>query len=133
MNGLHPAVRHLLLCEQVLIEEGDPSHVSLMRLVSGIRALDDPPYPLCHGELCAFVQLIECRGPGDVRMEIVQADGDVVIFQTATRNVQFPNDPLQLVGLSFRFLDVTYPAPGLYWVRFTYNEQSLHQEPLLLR
>src|SRR4051794_14168442 len=121
-NGVHPTVRHLLLCDEVVVD-ADQQGVSLIRLASTIRSLNDPPFPLCHPQLSAFVQMIECRGPADVRMEIVQADGDEVVFHTATRRVAFPNDPLELVGLSFRFLDVTFPSAGLYWVRFTYNGQ----------
>jgi hypothetical protein len=131
MNGLHPTVRNLILCDEVVFD--DQRSVSLIRLVSTIRSLRDPPYPLCHPRLCAFIQLIECRGPGDVRAEIVQADGEGIIFQTATRRLQFPNDPLELVGLSFQFLDITFPEAGLYWVRFVYNEQPIAQQPLLLR
>jgi hypothetical protein len=66
-------------------------------------------------------------------VDIVQADTEVITFSTRTRTMPLPNDPLEVVGLSFRIFHCPFPDPGLYWVRFVYNDTVIAQQSLLLR
>jgi len=133
MNGLHPVVRYLVACEEVVVDPDNPHRVTLVSLISSIRSLTDPPYPLQQPELCVFVQMTECRGQGDCRLEIVQADSGQVVFRTRTRPLSFGNDPLDVFGLSFRIRNCPFPEPGLYWIQFWYNEQVIAQQPVQMR
>ena len=128
-----PTVRYLIVCEDILTDPAVPQQVSLLNLVSSIRSQIQPPYPLSHPELCVFVQLTECRGSASCRVEVVQADSNDAIFQTRTRAVAFPTDPLEVVGLSFRLRNCSFPEAGLYWIQFWYNDAMIAQQPLLLR
>jgi hypothetical protein len=107
--------------------------VTLVNIVHAIHAVEQPPFPLRHPEFCVFAQLTACRGAGQVRIEIVQADPGRVVFRTLTRSVAFGNDPLEVVGLSFRIRDCPFPEAGLNWIQFWYNDHMIAQEPLLLR
>jgi hypothetical protein len=128
-----PTVRYLILCEDVQKDPDNPRRVTLVGLISAIRAVQEPPFPLLYRELCVFLQLTECRGPAEGRIEIHHADSGQVVFCTRTRTVPFGNDPLEVVGLTFRLRNCLFHVPGLYWVQFWCNDNSIAQQPLLLR
>ncbi len=133
MSEVHPTVRYLIICEDVQTDPDNPRRVTLVGLISAIRTLETPPFPLVFREICVFVQLTECRGSADGRIEIHHADSGQVVFRTRTRTIPFGGDPLEVVGVTFRIRNCLFQAPGLYWVQFWYNEQMIAQQPLLLR
>jgi hypothetical protein len=133
MKGVHPLVRYLIVCDDIRTGPDNPQRVSLVGLCSAIRSLADPPFPVCHEELCVFVQLTGCRGPGQGRIEIVHADSGRMDYRSPTWPLPLPSDPLEVVGLPFRLRNCVFREAGLYWVQFWYDEQCLAQQPLLLR
>ena len=133
MNTVHPTVRYLIVCEDVGVDPEHPRRVTLNGLVSAIRSLEQPGYPLLYREFCVFLQLTECRGTAEGRIEIQHSDSGDVVFRTMTRSIAFGSDPLEVVGATFRIRDCLFPESGLYWVQFWYNENMLAQQPLLLR
>lgn len=133
MSAVHPTVRYLIICDDVQTEPEHPLRVTIAGLVGAIRSLEQPPYPLRYRELCAFLQMTECRGPAVGRMEIQHADSGGVIFRTPKRTIPFGTDPLELVGIVFRMQDILFPQPGLYWFQFWYNDEIIAQQPVLLR
>ncbi len=133
MSQVHPTVRYLILCEDVQTDPDNPRRVTLVGLISAIRSLEQPPFPLLYREICVFLQLTECRGPADGRIEVHHADSGQVVFRTRTRTIPFGSDPLEIVGATFRIRNCLFQEPGLYWVQFWYNEQMIAQQPLLLR
>ena len=110
-----------------------PRRVTLVGLISAIRSLEQPPFPVLYRELCVFLELTECRGAADGRIEIRHADSGRVAFRTRTRTIPFGNDPLEVVAVNSHIRDCLFEEPGLYWVQFWYNEQMIAQQPLLLR
>ena len=133
MSEVHPVVRYLIVCEDVQTDPDNPRRVTLVGLVSAIRSLEQPPFPLLYRELCVFLQLTGCRGPADGRVEIQHGDTGQVAFRTRTRTIPFGNDPLEVVGVTFRLRDCLFQVEGLYWVQFWYNDQMIAQQALLLR
>jgi hypothetical protein len=133
MSELHPTVRYLIVCEDVQPDPEQPRRITLVGLISAIRSLETPPFPLLHREICVFLQCTECRGPAEGRIEIQHADSGDVLFRTRTRTIQFSNDPLEVVAANFRIRNCLFPESGLYWVQFWYNEEMIAQQPLLLR
>jgi hypothetical protein len=131
VNGIRPVVRCLLVCEDIVLDPANSRKVTLVGLTHAIRALEG--FPLCQAELCVLVQLADARGTGHMRIEITEADTGRVVFRTRTRNTSFGNDPLEVVGVRFRIRNCTFPAAGLYWVQFWYNDELLEQQPLVLR
>lgn len=133
MDPIHPIVRHLLVCDDIQYDPKNPRRATLVNLVHAIQSLEQPPYPVLHRELCTLVQVTECRGRGEFRIEIVQADTGRVVRRTRTMSNDFGNDPLEVFGLPFRIKDCPFPEAGLYWVQFWYNDSMIAQEPLVLR
>ncbi len=133
MSQVHPVVRYLIACEDVQADPDNPRRVSLTGLISAIRSLEQPAFPPLYPEFCVFLQLTECRGPAEGRIEIQHADSGQVAFRTRSRTIPFSSDPLEVVGIAFRLRNCLFQEPGLYWVRFWYNDQAIAQQPLLLR
>jgi hypothetical protein len=135
MDAPRPVLRYLIACEDIQTDPGSPRQVTLVNLVSAIRSVEQPPFPLRYRELCVFVQLTECRGSGEVAIRIVHADSGRVAYPGPDHpwRAALPNDPLEVVGLRFRIRNIEFPEPGLYWIEFWYNGEKLAEQPLVLR
>lgn len=133
MSGLEPVVRHMILCEDVLVDPMNPKRLTIVGLINTIRSVESPPFPLLYPELCVFVQLTECRGKGSIRMEILEADTGERVARTSSRSLSFVNNPLGLFTVVFRLRDCTFPAPGLHLVQIRYNDSVIAEYPLMLR
>jgi hypothetical protein len=135
MDGFHPVVRYLIVCEDIQTDPNDPRRVTLVNLISAIRSTGQPPFPLLYRELCVFVQLTECRGSAGVEVRIIHADTGQFGYPGPGQPwaVALPNDPLEVVGLRFRIRNIPFPVPGLYWVQFCCGGELLAQQPLVLR
>lgn len=133
MAGVYPVVRYLIVCGDILLDSTNRKRVTLVDIISTIRSLDDPPYPVEHAELCVFVQLTECRGSGRISVDVLQDESGDVVFRSRAWRAVFRNNPLDVVGIPIRLRRCKFPATGLYWVRLWYNTEVIAQQPLLLR
>ena len=91
---VHPTVRYLIVCEDVQTDP-DPSHrVTLVGLISAIRSLEQPGFPLIFRELCVYLQVTECRGAAEGRIEIQHADsGQSRVSHSKTHNSFWKRSP----------------------------------------
>jgi hypothetical protein len=133
MSDIQPVVRYMVVCEDVQTGPENPRRISLVGLISAIRSLEDPPFPLLYREICVYLLLTECRGPAEGRIAIQHADSGEMVFRGPTRTLSFANDPLEIVGATFRVRNCLFKKAGLYWVQFWYNEQIIAHQPLILR
>jgi hypothetical protein len=74
MSEVHPVIRYLIVCEDVQTDPHNPRRITLVGLISAIRSREQPPYPILYRELCVFLQLTECSGAAEGRVEIQHAD-----------------------------------------------------------
>lgn len=107
--------------------------LTIVGLISGIRALDEPPYPLLYREMCVFLMVTEGRGQGEGKIVCVFEETGQKIFETASRPIVFGNDPLEITGIPFRIRNCYFPFPGLYSVQFWYDEFQIEERPLRMR
>ena len=131
--AVNPLVRYMILCEDWSADPNNPARVSIVGLLSNIRSVDQPPYPLVYKELCVLLALTEGRGTGEAKIVCVFEDTGQKIFETPKRLVAFGPDPLEVVGVPFRIRDCPFPAPGLYSIQFWYNDAKVEERPLRLR
>ncbi len=127
-----PVVRFLIACEDIRRDPENPNKITLVNLINKIRPMEHEDYPLVAARFCVFVQLTECRGQGEVHLQMVHADSEEVMFRTRNRSLQFANQPLNLYGISFRILEAVFPMPGLYYLELWYNSTCLFQHSLIL-
>ncbi len=123
----------MILCEDWSTDPGQHRRVSIYGLLSNIRSLEQPPYPLLYRELCVFLALTEGRGVGHAQITCVLEETGQKVFETPQRQVEFGADPLEVVGLPFRIRDCPFPRAGMYSIQFWYNGAKVEERPLLLR
>jgi hypothetical protein len=128
-----PVVRYMLLCDDWKMDPRGSQRVTIVGLISSIRSLEQPPYPLRYRELCIFLALTEGRGQGEGQIVCVFEETGQKIFQTAKRPIPFGPDPLEILGVPFRVRDCRFPAPGLYSVQFWYDDVLIEERPLRMR
>ena len=128
-----PQVRCLVLCEDVVPDPDCPGRISLMDLVSIVRATSRPPYPALVPQLCVFAQLTECRGTAELRVEIRVEITHEVIYRTPAIRTSSANDPLTIRGVTIRMRNLIFTRPGLYAVQLWHDDELLAEVPLLLR
>lgn len=133
MNPLHPIVRQLVVCEDVVADPSNSQRHSLVNLISSINSIATPKYPTTCPEFCVYVQLTECRGSGAVTLRVLQADSERVVFCSESRAIRFVGSPLEVMAVAYRIRNCPFPGPGLCWVQLWFEELLLSQQPILLR
>ena len=128
-----PIVRYMLPCDDWNIDTGSERRVTVIGLLSTIRSIDDPPYPLLHREFCVFLALTEVRGTGSGKIVCVDEATGHKVFETPSRPIQSGPDPLDVMGVAFRIRDSIFPRAGLYSVQFWYDGMLLAERPIRLR
>jgi len=131
--AVSPTVRYMLLCDDWHVDADNRNRLTIVGLISSIRAIDDPPYPLLRQELCVFLILTGGRGQGEGHIVCVFEDTGQTIFESGRRPIAFGPDPLEVVGVPFRIRDCRFPFPGLYGIQFWYDGMKLAECPLLMR
>ncbi len=124
-----PVVRNLILCEEITNDPEFPKRVSLLRLITKIRTPSTPPFPALLSQFAAFAQLANCRGTGELQLAIHAEDQGAIVYRTPPQRVNFPNNPLAVHGIAFRFTDIVIHSPGLYWVQLWFDTDMLTQQP----
>jgi hypothetical protein len=123
----------MILCEGWEISLENPCRVNIFGLLSNIRAVEKPFYPLLYRELCVLLVLTGGRGQGKCEIKCVFEDTDQIIFKTTKQSIRFPKDPLEVIGVPFRIRDCQFPVQGLYSIQFWYDERKVSDCPLQLR
>lgn len=131
--AFNPIVRYMILCNDWGTDANNPNCVNIFGMLSNIRAIDQPPYPLVYRELCVVLGLTDGREAGNGQIVCVFEETGQRIFETPKHKITFGADPLEVVGVPFRIRDCRFPTSGLYLVQFWYNEEKLDERPLRLR
>ena len=131
--ALNPIVRYMLLCDDWRLDGPDNRRVTIVGLIWNIHSIGDPPYPLFYREFCVFLALPEGRGEGEGKVLCVFDDTGETVFETRSRAIRFPPDPLEVVGVPFRIRNCTFPQPGQCSVQFWYDGTMLEERPLRMR
>lgn len=110
MVGVHPVVRYLIVCDDVVVDQVNPRKVTIVGLISTVLSNDDPPFPVRHEQLCVYAQLTEFRGVAQVRVDIVHADTESPVSFSLHHEVSFGDDPLDVVGAVIRLRGCRFPV-----------------------
>jgi hypothetical protein len=119
-----PVAIGLLLCEQVIVEEGTknvtPVNCFIMRTAETFP-WKSPPF---------LVLAWLTNGDGEVRLDVIVEEANSLeeLYRSATR-LHF-SSPLQQGRLSIRLHEVTFPRPGKYRVVLLADGEMLAQRKL---
>lgn len=131
--AMKPVVRYMLLCDDWRLDPANTRRITIIGLLSNIHAVDDPPFPLFYREMCVFLALTDGHGQGEGKIVCVFETSGQKAFETHSRPIVFGPDPLEILGVSFRIRDISFPQAGLYSVQFWYEGELVEEQPLRLR
>ena len=128
-----PVVRYMILCQDWHSHPENSNRLDITGLLSNIDSVDDPPYPVLLSELCCIVALTECRGAGVAWLECVNESTQQREFRSRKYKVELASDPLAVIIIPFRIRNCRFRDPGVYSVRFWFNDAQPGDCPLRLR
>jgi hypothetical protein len=131
--AIKPVVRYMLLCDDWRLDPANHRRVTIIGLISNIKALDAPPFPLFYQEMCVFLALTDGHGAGEGKIVCVHETNGQKVFETLSRPIAFGPDPLEILGVPFRIRDISFPQAGLFSVQFWYEGELVEERPLRLR
>jgi len=131
--AIKPVVRYMLLCDDWQLDPANNRRLTIVGLISNIRSIDDPPFPLYYREMCVFLGLTDGHGQGEGKIVCVHEASGQKVFETNPRTIAFGPDPLEVLGVPFRIRDITFRQAGLYSVQFWYAGELVEERPLRLR
>jgi hypothetical protein len=126
-----PIVRHFIACEDIQ-RGGSPERLTLVQPLIRIRSLAPVPFPLPYPRLCFLAICTACRGPANIQLRTIEEETAGEIYAALPSLAAFPNDPLQVVRLSFRVRNLVFPRAGWYRAQLWYNDVLWAEEPLRL-
>ena len=131
--AIRPVVRYMLLCDDWWVGPANNRGVTIVGLISNIHALDDPPFPLLYREMCVFLAFTDGHGQGQGKIACYYEASGQKVFETRSRTIAFGPDPLEVLGVSFRIRNISFPQAGLFSAQFWYEEELVEERPLRLR
>ena len=124
---LEPKVRQMIVCEDARARKGSTGKIDVYGLLNKVAAATFP----ATLSFCVYLSLTEGRGSGVGRI-VVESDLGTVIYPGDPHPLNFSSNPLLLYACTFRVPSCEFPAPGLYSVKFVYNEVVLDEFPMLV-
>jgi hypothetical protein len=128
-----PIVRYMTVSDDLQVNSSNPRLLDVIGLLYGIHAQAHEPFPLIYPQLCVFLALTDCRDAGECWLECVNDNNGQRVFRSGRHRISFGDDPLQVIGVRFRFTDCRFPTPGMYAVQFWYNGAFVEQKYVRVR
>lgn len=125
-NELKPSPIALVVCDNIYSEP--TGKVALVGLFNNISARQ---FPASHPRLVVFVSLTGVRKGMTGKLDIVHSETDNPIVEARggfDQNV----GPTDIVDMSFILNNVTFPEPGMYYIRFFGNGHPLLMRPFVV-
>ncbi len=133
MTTIPPLVRYFVACENAFLSQHSPQENVLVNVLGTIRSPGDPPFPFVLSKLCFFVQLINCRGGGELGLDIIHDESGETVLPKRQWAVQFSNQPLTLFGMVLRVRGVEFTREGMCLARLWFNDLQIGERALQVR
>lgn len=127
-SSILPVAKSIYLCDEV-VEDPASRKVSLLGAFNSIREVS--AYPVLLPRLCVVALLTDGQGAVPTRVEVAQAGDDRLLLRSLDRQVSFATRHT-LVYACFRFLHVSFPAPGVYTIELYCQSQFVDDRTLTL-
>ena len=124
---MEPKVREMIVCEDVTTRKGSSGKIDILGLINKAIA---PIFPI-NLSFCVYLCLANGRGSGQGRIVVAEAESEEAVYLGDFHSFDFGPNPLSLRGFTIRIPSCELPGPGLYLVRFVYNEVVLEERVLL--
>ena len=117
MQVSKPEVKAMLVCDNVIIEQGTNKY-SVIGIFENIIA---PNFPYIHGSLSIFINFTSALGKYKFRLELVEVDNNVTVGYSEISETEYYEDKLASKKLVFALSGLKFDRPGKYEFRFLVN------------
>jgi hypothetical protein len=133
---LPPRALYMILSDDVISSDDSPRKHHIVGLTTLVRWPEGLTVPVRIDKLSAFLVLTGGRGTGN---------GQIVCFneETGVEIFRFPKTPLPVSfegkdsaghhGLIFRALGCPFPQPGVYVLRFLFDDNPVCEQSITVR
>ena len=111
---MNPTGKVVYVCDEVL-QDPASGKVSFLGIFDDVMVPPGLGYPFRLGRMCVVVQLVGGSGSVPVHVEVVEGATQNLIRRAGPFTIAFPS-PHQIVTVCVRFLQVDFPAAGVYFV-----------------
>jgi hypothetical protein len=130
---MEPEVLYLILCDQLQSDPNNYHRYNIFGLVTSIRSVVAPPFPVVQPELLAVVIWTGGHAAGELALHIIEDSSANTVFHTRPRQVRLVGDAAAIGGVVFRIQNCSFPAAGLYWVEVLFAGSVIARQRLLLK
>jgi hypothetical protein len=124
---------HLIPCDDVVPDPSNYHRLTIVGLLTAIRASAAPPFPLIRPVFCVLLLVTGGQGNRELELRVAQDRTGNEVFRTRRRRVRFLGDPAAILPMKFEIRNCSFPAAGLYWVQVWSDGSMLARQKLFLR
>jgi hypothetical protein len=132
-SAMRPDVLYLILCDRIDTDPENYHRCNTFGLVTTIRSVTTPAFPVVHPSLRALLVWTGCTGTGELAFRIAEEASGRTICRVRPRLVRLVGDPAAVGGVVFRTQNCVFPAPGLYWAEVILDGQVIARQRLLVK
>ena len=118
-----PSPIALVVCDNVYTESSGKT--ALVGLFERIYATK---FPAKHPRLCVYASVTDIRTNTKFKLDIVHSETDHVVVALGGPAPE-GTTPVAICDMTFELGNLSFPEPGLYFIRFWGNEHLLLQRP----
>ena len=131
---LKPSARNMVVCEDVATDDRWPGKAILVGPVSWIRWPEEETEQVTLPTLCVYLVLSGGRGTGRVRISCINEETEAELFPLQEMTLSFEGrDPSRPYTGVVRLNDCEFPKPGIYVVRFLFENEEVEHRILSVR
>lgn len=110
-----PVVRHLIACQEVVVQPGS-RNATLQNLIHAIVRLPGESFPCICRQMALYAMLANGRGGHDfaIEMTLLERAVERTVYTSSPRRVDLGQDPTTVHGLPIRMANVVFGQPGQY-------------------
>lgn len=129
-----PVVRHLIACQEVVVQPGS-RNATLHNLIHAIVRLPGEPFPCICQQMALYAMLANGRGGHDfaIEMTLLERAVERTVYTSSPRRVDLGQDPTTVHGLPIRMANVVFGQPGQYMFYLLCDGQRIAQEQVEVR
>jgi len=132
--SLVPAVRYMIVCDEVLKDWARPGKLTVVGLTSLVDWPNGATTPLQLERLVVLLILTDGRGAGMGRILCMNEETGLPVFGSPPQRISFQGkDPTGHYGVTFKLLDCWFPARGVYLVQFLLDDKVLSHQIVTVR
>jgi hypothetical protein len=132
--ALAPHARYMIVCDEVIRDQQRQGKLMIVGLTSLVDWPDGATTPVHLEKLVVLLILTDGHGSGAGRILCVNEETGVPAFGSAPMRISFEGkDPSGHYGVTFKLRDCRFPEPGVYAIRFLFEDTLVHEQILTVR